>query len=79
LTVAAFKNIFLTITPDGTFYFFLYRRSLISIKFSIISSVQKILENPEALQTAVPGKPKLQIKRPVEAQDDDDNDDGGCC
>jgi hypothetical protein len=39
--------------------------------------VQKILENPDALANAVPGKPKLQIKRPVESHDEED--DNGCC
>jgi hypothetical protein len=29
------------------------------------------------LATAVPGKPKLQIKRPVEPSDEED--DSGCC
>jgi hypothetical protein len=29
------------------------------------------------LASAVPGKPKLQIKRPIEAPEDDD--EGGCC
>lgn len=40
--------------------------------------VQKILDNPEALANAAPGKPKLQIKRPVYGPEDEE-DEGGCC
>lgn len=39
--------------------------------------VQKILDNPDALANATPGKPKMQIKRPNTL--DDDDDEGGCC
>jgi len=54
-------------------------KTRLGIKQVFMEVVQKILENPEALASAVPGKPKLQIKRPIEAPDDDDYDEGGCC
>lgn len=38
--------------------------------------VQKIVDNPEALANAVPGKPKMEIRRPTPM---DDEDDGYCC
>ena len=53
-------------------------KTRLGIKQVFMEVVQKILENPEALASAVPGKPKLQIKRPIESMDDDD-DEGGCC
>eukprot|EP00934_Nitzschia_sp_Nitz4_P008677 Nitzschia sp. Nitz4//scaffold203_size38902//36641//37453//NITZ4_007668-RA/size38902-processed-gene-0.74-mRNA-1//-1//CDS//3329541448//8667//frame0 len=37
--------------------------------------VQKILDNPEALANAVPGKPKMQIKRPSALEEEDSS----CC
>ena len=52
-------------------------KTRLGIKQVFMEVVQKILENPEALASAVPGKPKLQIKRPVDDMDDDD--DGGVC
>ena len=52
-------------------------KTRLGIKQVFMEVVQKILDNPEALATAVPGKPKLQIKRPVEAPEDED--EGGCC
>jgi len=53
-------------------------KTRLGIKQVFMEVVQKILENPEALASAVPGKPKLQIRRPVEDLDDDD-DEIGCC
>ena len=53
-------------------------KTRLGIKQVFMEVVQKILENPEALATAVPGKPKLQIKRPIEASEDED-ELGGCC
>ena len=53
-------------------------KTRLGIRQVFMEVVQKILENPDALANAVPGKPKLQIKRPVEAAEDDD-DEGGCC
>ena len=38
--------------------------------------VQKILDNPDALANAVPGKPKMEIRRPSTM---DDDDEGYCC
>ena len=52
-------------------------KTRLGIKQVFMEVVQKILENPEALASAVPGKPKLQIRRPIEAPEDED--DGGCC
>ena len=52
-------------------------KTRLGIKQVFMEVVQKILENPEALASAVPGKPKLQIKRPVD--DMDDEDEGVCC
>ena len=53
-------------------------KTRLGIKQVFMEVVQKILENPEALASAVPGKPKLQIKRPMDDMDDDD-DEGACC
>jgi len=53
-------------------------KTRLGIKQVFMEVVQKILDNPEALARAVPGKPKLQIKRPIEAPEDDD-DEVGCC
>ena len=52
-------------------------KTRLGIRQVFMEVVQKILENPDALANAVPGKPKLQIKRPVENPDDED--DNGCC
>jgi len=53
-------------------------KTRLGIKQVFMEVVQKILDNPEALARAVPGKPKLQIKRPIEAPEEDD-DEVGCC
>jgi Ras-related protein Rab-18 len=52
-------------------------KTRLGIRQVFMEVVQKILENPDALASAVPGKPKLQIKRPVEPTDEED--DSGCC
>jgi Ras-related protein Rab-18 len=52
-------------------------KTRLGIRQVFMEVVQKILENPDALANAVPGKPKLQIKRPVESHDEED--DNGCC
>jgi Ras-related protein Rab-18 len=52
-------------------------KTRLGIRQVFMEVVQKILENPDALANAVPGKPKLQIKRPVEAPDEEE--EGGCC
>ncbi len=54
-------------------------KTRLGIKQVFMEVVQKILENPEALASAVPGKPKLQIKRPVADYDDEDDEGGVCC
>jgi len=48
--------------------------------------VQKIVENPDLLANAVPGKPKNTTQLQPQHHmmhgnngDDDDDDDGGCC
>ena len=52
-------------------------KTKMGIRQVFMEVVQKILDNPEALANAVPGKPKMQIRRPV--LDDDDDDGGYCC
>lgn len=52
-------------------------KTRLGIRQVFMEVVQKILENPDALANAVPGKPKLQIKRPVERADEEE--DNGCC
>jgi GTPase SAR1 family protein len=55
-------------------------KTRLGIRQVFMEVVQKILDNPDALASAVPGKPKLQIKRPVQPSSNDDEDDsGGCC
>jgi Ras-related protein Rab-18 len=51
-------------------------KTKLGIRQVFMEVVQKILDNPEALANAVPGKPKLQIRRPTV---EDDDDEGGCC
>jgi Ras-related protein Rab-18 len=52
-------------------------KTKVGIRQVFMEVVQKILDNPDALANAVPGKPKMQIKRPT--MDDDDDDEGFCC
>jgi Ras-related protein Rab-18 len=52
-------------------------KTKVGIRQVFMEVVQKILDNPDALANAVPGKPKMKIKRPT--MDDDDDDDGLCC
>jgi Ras-related protein Rab-18 len=51
-------------------------KTKLGIRQVFMEVVQKILDNPDALADAVPGKPKMQIKRPSAL---DEDDDGGCC
>lgn len=42
--------------------------------------VKKMLENPDILANAVPGKPRVQLRPQVNRPSmDDDDDEGGCC
>ncbi len=52
-------------------------KTKLGIRQVFMEVVQKILDNPDALAEAVPGKPKMQLKRPSAV--DDDEDDSGCC
>ena len=52
-------------------------KTKLGIRQVFMEVVQKILDNPDALADAVPGKPKMQIKRPSAV--DDDEEEGGCC
>ena len=52
-------------------------KTKLCIRQVFMEVVQKILDNPETLASAAPGKPKMQIKRPTQGPSDDD--EGGCC
>mmetsp|Transcript_4612 Transcript_4612/g.12052 ORF Transcript_4612/g.12052 Transcript_4612/m.12052 type:complete len:216 (-) Transcript_4612:765-1412(-) len=52
-------------------------KTKMGIRQVFMEVVQKILDNPDALANATPGRPKMQIKRPTPGPSDDD--DGGCC
>jgi len=52
-------------------------KTKLGIRQVFMEVVQKILDNPEALATAAPGKPELQVNRPMGPLDGDE--EGGCC
>ena len=51
-------------------------KTKLGIRQVFMEVVQKILDNPDALANAVPGKPKMQIKRPSALEEEEE---GGCC
>jgi Ras-related protein Rab-18 len=51
-------------------------KTKLGIRQVFMEVVQKILDNPDALANAAPGKPKLQIQRPSALEDEDES---GCC
>lgn len=53
-------------------------KTKLGIRQVFMEVVQKILDNPDALANAAPGKPKVQIRRPMPGPMDDD-EPGGCC
>lgn len=51
-------------------------KTRLGIRQVFMEVVKKMLENPDIMVNAQPGKPRIQIKPNVDTTDDDD---GGCC
>lgn len=56
-------------------------KTKLGIRQVFMEIVKKMLENPEILQNAVPGKPRITLKQPGRPNRPsvDDDDDIGCC
>lgn len=53
-------------------------KTRLGIRQVFMEVVKKMLENPDVLQNAVPGKPKVQL-RPQQARPSLEDDESGCC
>lgn len=53
-------------------------KTKLGIRQVFMEVVKKMLENPDILNNATPGKPKMQIKPPM-ARPDMEEEDSGCC
>ena len=54
-------------------------KTRLGIRQVFMEVVKKMLENPQVLHNATPGKPRVQLQHNNAPNTSLDDDDGGCC